>query len=117
MELHEARERVVIMAPHDRETALEFKRRVAAATPILQFRVFGSRARGDATAGSDLDVFLVVGHVDADLRERISEIAWEVGFENDVVLSTFVVTAEQLERGPMGVSPIVRRIEVEGVPL
>ncbi len=106
-----------MMAPYDRQTALEFKRRAGALAPILQFRVFGSRARGDATAGSDLDVFLVVDHIDGDLRERISELAWEVGFENDVVLSTFVVTVEQLERGPLGVSPIVRQIEKEGVRL
>jgi len=33
------------------------------------------------------------------------------------VLSTFVVTADQLERGPLGVSPIIRRIEEEGVRL
>jgi len=106
-----------MMALRDRQTALEFKRRVAALVSILQFSVFGSRARGNATEGSDLDVFLAVDHIDVELREKISELAWEVGFENDVVVSTFVVTAEQLEHGPMGVSPIVRRIEQEGVRL
>ncbi len=105
------------MAPCDKRTALEFKRRVGALVPIRQFCVFGSRARGDATAGSDLDVFVVVDRIDADLREKISEAAWEVGFENDVVLSTFVVTVEQLERGPIGVSPIIGQIEKEGIRL
>jgi len=106
-----------MIAAGDRQTALEFKRYAAALAPIRQFCVFGSRARGDATPGSDLDVFLVVDHIDADLRRRISEVAWEVGFENDVVLSTFVVTVEQLEQGPLGVSPIVRQIEKEGIQL
>ncbi len=106
-----------MIAPSDRQTALEFKRRAAAVVPILGCSVFGPRARGDATAESDLDVFLVVSHIDAGLRERISEIAWEVGFENDTVLSTFVITAEQLERGPLGVSPIIRQIEKEGIRL
>ena len=59
----------------------------------------------------------MVDHIDTELREKISEVAWEVGFENDVVLSTFVVTVEQLEHGPIGVSPIVRQIEKEGVRL
>jgi len=106
-----------MMALRDRQTALEFKRRAAALAPIHHFRAFGSRARGDATAGSDLDVFLVLDHIDPELRDKISEVAWEVGFENDMVISTFVVTIEQLERGPMGASPIVRQIEKEGIPL
>jgi predicted nucleotidyltransferase len=106
-----------MIALSDRQTALEFKERVAALVPILQFCVFGSRARGDATAESDLDVFLVVDNIDTDLRDMISEVAWEVGFENDVVLSTFVVTVEQLEHGPLGVSPIVRKIGKEGIRL
>ncbi len=106
-----------MMASCDKEIALEFKRRASALVPILQLSVFGSRARGNATAESDLDVFLVVDHIDVNLREKISEVAWEVGFENDLVLSTFVVTAEQLEHGPMGVSPIVRKIEKEGIRL
>jgi predicted nucleotidyltransferase len=79
-----------MMASSDKHAALEFKRRAAALVPILQCCVFGSRARGDATDGSDLDIFLVVDHLDAGLREKISEVAWEVGFENDVVLSTFL---------------------------
>jgi len=106
-----------MIAACDKRIALEFKRRAGALVLILQFCVFGSRARGDATAGSDLDVFLVVDHIDGDLRERISELAWEVGLENDVVLSTFVVTVEQLGRGPMGVSPVVQQIEKESVRL
>ncbi len=106
-----------MMALCDKQTAIEFKERVSALVPIVRFCVFGSRARGNATAESDLDVFLVVDNIDADLRERISEVAWEVGFENDVVLSSFVVTVDQLTRGPLGVSPIVRQIEKEGVRL
>ena len=105
------------MASDGRQTALEFKRRAAALAPICQFWVFGSRARGNAAVGSDFDVFLVVDHIDAALREKISEAAWEVGFENDVVLSTFVVTTEQLGRDPIGVSPIVLQIEREGIQL
>jgi predicted nucleotidyltransferase len=60
-----------MIAAGDRQTALEFKRYAAALVPIRQFCAFGSRARRDATAGSDLDVFLVVDHIDCSLREKI----------------------------------------------
>jgi predicted nucleotidyltransferase len=49
---------------------------------VLDLRVFGSRARGDAAPDSDLDVFIELDGCDPELRQRISEIGWEVGFED-----------------------------------
>ncbi|GEM_PF-798343 len=69
-----------MMASDDRKIALEFKQRLGRLVRVLELRAFGSRARGDAATGSDLDIFLVVDRIDADLRERISELAWKVGF-------------------------------------
>lgn len=76
-----------MIAARDRQTALEFKELAAALVHIRQFCVFGSRARGDSTIGSDLDIFLVVDRIDAEQREKISEAGWEIGYANGVVLS------------------------------
>jgi uncharacterized protein len=53
--------------------------------------------------------------VTAELRRRISEIAWEVGFEADRVISTIVTTRDQLEHGAMGANPLILNIEREGI--
>jgi hypothetical protein len=50
-----------------------------------------------------------------ELRQRISEIAWEVGFERKSLISTVVTTRDELEQGAMGASPLVLEIEREGV--
>jgi len=46
---------------------------------------------------------------------RRSEIAWEVGFEKDRVISTLVTTQEALTHGAMGANPLVLDVEREGV--
>ncbi len=99
----------------DRQIAREFRRRLAQIVPILDLRVYGSRARGDAAPDSDLDLFIEVEETTPELRRRISDIAWEVGFQMDRVISTVVVTRDDLERGPMGANPLVLNVEQEGV--
>jgi len=99
----------------DRQIVREFHRRLAALAPVLDLRVFGSRARGDAAPDSDLDVFIELEESTPELRQRISEIAWEVGFEMDRVISTVVTTRAELEHGAMGANPLILNVEQEGV--
>ncbi|MBC8263412.1 MAG: nucleotidyltransferase domain-containing protein [Anaerolineales bacterium] len=99
----------------DRQIAREFQRRLADVLPVLDLRVFGSRARGDAVPDSDLDVFIELETCTPELRQRISEIAWEVGFEMDRIISTVVTTRHEMEHGAMGANPLVLDVEREGV--
>lgn len=101
----------------DLEIARELRRRLAIGVQIEDFRVFGSRVRGEATPDSDLDIYLVVTELTSALRRWIDEIAWEVGFEKDRVISTLVTTRCGLEQGPFGAQPVVQTIEREGIPI
>src|SRR6266852_7094974 len=62
--------------------------------------VFGSRARGDAQPDSDLDVLVLVDHLNPLLRKIISHCAWEVGFAAGILIQTVVMTREEAEQGP-----------------
>jgi predicted nucleotidyltransferase len=103
------------LAAQDRRIARELQQRLAKVVPIRDLRVFGSRARGDAAPESDLDVFIELEEATPEWRQRISEIAWEVGFEMDRVISTLVTTRDDLEHGAMGANPLILEIEREGV--
>lgn len=83
--------------------------------PEAQIWAFGSRARGDATNESDLDVCVLVNNLTPDTRREISDIAWEVGFEADVLISTVAFSFRDFHEGPQSVSPLVQTILREGI--
>ena len=103
------------MDDKDRRVALELKQRLSAFTKLVDFRVFGSRARGDADPYSDMDVFIEVERLDRELKDRILDAAWEVGFENFMVIVPLVFTRSELENTALRSSPIVEAITRDGV--
>lgn len=107
------------MRTKDYEVAKSLKDRLSTVVRLVDFRVFGSRARGDNEELSDMDVFLEVEceseSIDKELRNKIGEIIWEVGFENYIVLSPLIFTRNEIENTPLRSSPIVKNIIKEGV--
>jgi uncharacterized protein len=99
----------------DRKLLSTFAARVQAMEPAAQVWAFGSRARGDAGLESDFDVCVVVPQPTASLRRAIRDIAWEIGFEHERVLTTIILARDDFEHGPMSASTLVANIRREGV--
>jgi predicted nucleotidyltransferase len=103
------------MTQKDYEIAKRLKERLSEVAHLIDFRVFGSRARGSEDEYSDMDVFIEVESLNKKLKEKISETIWEVGFENFIVISPIIFTKEEIENSPLRSSPIVKNIREEGV--
>lgn len=105
------------MTQKDYEIARQLKERLSEVVQVLDFRVFGSRARGEADEYSDMDVFIEVDKIDKPLKKKIRHIVWELGFENSIYISPLIFTRSEIEDSPLKASPILENITEEGVKL
>ena len=85
--------------------------------PIIDFRLYGSKARGEVSQDSDLDVMIELPDYDRAIVEEIDDIVYRINLEHDVFISALVFGKDELEEGPMSESPIYKVIQREGVPL
>ena len=78
--------------------------------------LFGSQSRGDAAAGSDIDILVVLRGPVSPGREiaRTGGITSALSLENDLVISCTFVSADRYSREQ---SPLLLNIRREGVPV
>jgi predicted nucleotidyltransferase len=104
-----------MISKEDQKILNQFSARVHERFSDARVWAFGSRARGDATWDSDFDLFVVLSKVDKKSERWIRDIAWEIGFENERVITTVLIDKKQFENGPMSESTIVANIMREGI--
>ncbi len=80
--------------------------------------LYGSKARGDFHADSDIDVLVLVdGTIDSQTRDVISEASCETLLDYDVLLSTNTLNVDELEKLRQLGAKFVEHVESEGVEL
>lgn len=82
------------MKKRDLKIVEKFRALVSQKVKVHELRIFGSRARGDAVAESDLDVLIVVNHLDHSIERYISNCAWEAGFPEDIVVMPVAISID-----------------------
>ena len=95
----------------------ELREELIAKYPIIDIRLFGSKARGQGRQDSDLDVMIEIPDYDQAMVAEIDDIIYRINLEHDVFISALVFGKDELEEGPMSEAPIYKVIQREGVPL
>ncbi len=95
----------------------EFKRRVEQRFPgeLIRLVLFGSKARGDATPESDVDLLVVIRSENWRLGDEIRGVGYALELEHGVVLSIQVISRDHYERLRASGTQFFQVLEQEGV--
>lgn len=106
------------LGDRERHAVLDFKAKVLDAFPEAEVILFGSAARGEWLATSDLDVLIIVnGEASRQVEDLIYDLAYEVELENGVVLGVVVEPRSFWDSDLARAMPLHWNIDREGVKI
>ncbi len=102
---------------HEKPVVEQFKRWVEERFPgeLVRLVLFGSKARGEATADSDLDVLVITRSEDWRLGDEIRDIGYELEVAHGVVLSIQVMGERHYQELKARGSSFLANVEREGL--
>ena len=84
---------------------------------VASVLVYGSKARGDDSPDSDIDVMIVLDDYTPRIEAAVDEMVYDINLDHDCLISVVIFGRRELEEGPMAESPLYKRILAEGVPV
>lgn len=103
----------------DAAAVQEFTERVRAklGEKLVALRLFGSKATGRDVAESDIDILLVIDAPSIVAEDEVLDIAFAVNVAHDVYISPRVIPKQVLEDPVWKITPFLRNVTMEGIPL
>jgi predicted nucleotidyltransferase len=84
---------------------------------LVELRLFGSKARGDSDAESDIDVLVVLEDYDWDTRMAVVDLCTDISIDNGVLLTPVLYSRAEYDSGLTKVTPFYQEVAREGVPI
>ncbi len=107
------------LQPDELRAVEEFKRRLLAELPgqVKDIILFGSKVRGDAHPGSDIDLLVIVDRKTPEVDDVISEITADTLLEQRIDISALDFTTDQIAELTAIGTPFIRNVADEGIVL
>ena len=105
------------LLPNEREALNILKARLEEKYNLLDFRIYGSKAKGTDVEGSDIDVMVVLEDLSPLIESQIDDLIFELNLKYDCFITALFFSRKELEIGALSESPIYKKVLQEGTAL
>ena len=102
---------------NEQQAVFDLKKAIEASYKLLDYKLYGSKARGTDSPDSDVDVMIELEDLSPQIELNIANMVFETNIEHSCLVSAVIFGRKELEDGPMNQSPLYRAIQREGVAL
>lgn len=99
-----------------RQILNELKIMIVRKYPLIEMKLFGSAARGEAVQDSDLDIFVRLPEVSCNIEEDLFDMAYDLELRYDCLIDLIVLSDAALRKYSEQL-PIYQNILREGIPI
>jgi len=105
------------LEPNELKALNDLKQSINHDFQLVDFRLYGSKARGTADADSDIDIMIELEELTPTFNDKVFDAVFDVNLRYGVFISAVLFGRKELEDGPMSASPLFKAIERDGVHL
>jgi len=107
-----------ILSPEELVAVKEFESGLRKNFRVVQLKLFGSTAREESDAGSDLDILVVLaGRVTHRIRNTVSDVAFETNLKHGTNISVLVVDEVSWNNEAIQLTPFYSEVVRDGVAI
>ena len=107
---------VLNLKENERNALLELKEKLLQKFPNVEIILYGSKARGDSDEESDIDLLILLdSEVSRQVREKITEITYDLELKYDVVFGIIVEDRDFWNSPLANAMPLHWNVDKEGI--
>lgn len=105
--------------PKDSQAVNEFAERISRllGTSLQKLALFGSKAEGRDTIGSDIDVLVLIKGPVSKIRNQILDVAFEVNLKHGVYISPRIIPLSVYNDPLWRMTPFLKRLRAQALSL
>lgn len=84
---------------------------------LIEVKLFGSKATGKDQPDSDIDVLVAVEKNGVEVEDKVFDIAFDTNLKHEVYISPRVIDRATLADPVWRITPFLKAIAKEGIPL